>query len=128
MKPKYIIGILVVVAAIVLASLSFGENLKQYVTIREAIDSRAEVQVKGALQMDQIRYDMDEQVLYFAIRDEDGTELPVVFNGSKPGNLEQARQIVAIGHFNGQHFEASKLLVKCPSKYTEEGDMVAESS
>ena len=45
--------------------------------------------------------------------------MDVVYSDIKPGNFDQARDIVAIGRYQGGAFHASKLLVKCPSKYQE---------
>ena len=41
-------------------------------------------------------------------------------------NTPEAVSIVAIGKYQGTHFEASQLLVKCPSKYQAESDKGAE--
>ena len=124
MRAKYIIGGFVIIAAIVLAGVSFGDNLKQYVSIAEAKEYQGDVQVKGALVLEKINYDMEEQVLNLAISDESGEMLLIRYRGIKPGNLEQAKEIVAIGRYNGSQFDAEKLLVKCPSKYTEEGEQI----
>ncbi len=124
MKFKYIIGLVVIVAAIILASVSFKDNLKQYVTIPEAKKTFVDVQVKGSLDLNNIRYDLDSQQLMFTLTDENGEELPVVYSGLKPGNFEQAKEVVAIGKFDGKKFTDDKLLIKCPSKYTEEGEQI----
>lgn len=124
MKAKYIIGLTVIVAAIILASVSFKDNLKQYVTIPEAKKTFVDVQVKGSLDLDKIKYDLDSQLLMFTLTDENGEELPVVYSGLKPGNFEQAKEVVAIGKYDGKKFTADKLLIKCPSKYTEEGEQI----
>ena len=124
MKAKYIIGLTVIVAAIILASVSFKDNLKQYVSIPEAKKTFVDVQVKGSLDLDKIRYDLDSQLLMFTLTDENGEELPVVYSGLKPGNFEQAKEVFAIGKYDGKKFTADKLLIKCPSKYTEEGEQI----
>jgi cytochrome c-type biogenesis protein CcmE len=43
--------------------------------------------------------------------------MQVVYDGVKPGNFEEAVQIVAIGRYQDDAFHAEQLLVKCPSKY-----------
>jgi cytochrome c-type biogenesis protein CcmE len=43
--------------------------------------------------------------------------MPVVFQGVKPGNFDQAEKIVVIGRYQEGAFHASQILVKCPSKY-----------
>jgi cytochrome c-type biogenesis protein CcmE len=54
--------------------------------------------------------------LNFIIRDNSG-ELNVAYKGSKPGNLEQASHVVAVGRYHDGRFDAEQLIVKCPSKY-----------
>ena len=43
--------------------------------------------------------------------------MPVMYEGVKPGNFEEATEIVAIGSYRDGAFHAEQLLVKCPSKY-----------
>ena len=43
--------------------------------------------------------------------------MTVLYEGVKPGNFEEATQIVAIGSYSDGAFHANQLLVKCPSKY-----------
>ena len=52
--------------------------------------------------------------------------MPVEYRGVIPGNFDQAVSIVAIGQYQGDHFEASQLLVKCPSKYQAEAENAAK--
>jgi len=52
--------------------------------------------------------------------DEAGDQFEVIFDGTKPGNFEQATEIVCVGIYNQGKFHAKELLVKCPSKYMEE--------
>ena len=42
------------------------------------------------------------------------------FDGAKPGNFEQATEVVCVGRYTNGKFHAKELLVKCPSKYMEE--------
>ncbi len=43
--------------------------------------------------------------------------MPVLYAGVKPGNFEEATEIVAVGSYSDGAFHAEQLLVKCPSKY-----------
>jgi cytochrome c-type biogenesis protein CcmE len=52
----------------------------------------------------------------------------VVFNGSKPQDFERSEQIVLTGKMIGNEFHASKILMKCPSKYTKDEVEVTEVS
>ena len=118
------VGAAIVFAAIILAGISMKDNMRQYVSITEARKAFDEVQVKGFLDLTNIGYNMDKQLLTFTLTDSSGERLPVVYAGVKPGNFEQAKEVVAIGHYDGNEFKASKLLVKCPSKYTESGEQI----
>ena len=46
-----------------------------------------------------------------------GEEKKVIFNGTKPRDFERSEQIVLTGKIEGEEFKASKILMKCPSKY-----------
>ena len=80
------------------------------------------VQVNGVLADKQYVLKPTEQFLSFRLRDEHGEVMPVVLRGVIPGNFDQATSIVALGHYQGDHFEAEQLLVKCPSKYQAEAE------
>jgi len=43
--------------------------------------------------------------------------MSVLYSGIKPGNFEEATEIVAVGSYRDGSFYADQLLVKCPSKY-----------
>ncbi len=119
MKAKYIVGGIIIVSFIVWAGISFNKTLTPYVTIAEAKASEAMVQVKGK-RVDNGSFDMQQNVFVFDMVDEVGEQIQVVYDGAKPGNFEQATEIVCIGQYNNGKFHAKELLVKCPSKYMEE--------
>ena len=58
--------------------------------------------------------------------EEDGDTMTVLYKGIKPGNFEEAIQIVAVGNYDEGVFRAEQLLVKCPSKYQGLEDDVLE--
>ena len=62
------------------------------------------------------------------MRDNQGLESKVVFNCSKPQDFERSEQIVLTGKMIGNEFHASKILMKCPSKYTKDEVEVTEVS
>lgn len=122
MKPVYIIGGVVVLAAIVLGGLAFANNLTPYVSIAEARATNRTVQVHGYLQ-ETLGYD-DAGRFRFVIVDDHGDELTVVYEQPRPANFDQASGFVAIGRYDAATdvFHATKLLVKCPSKYQEQSE------
>jgi cytochrome c-type biogenesis protein CcmE len=113
----YLIGGVLVVAFLAYGATSFKSNLTPYVSFEEAQRSRARVQVAGGLVEGSSRYLEAEEVLVFELLDEQGNTLKVSYSGVKPGNFEEATQIVAVGTYSDGIFHSDQLLVKCPSKY-----------
>lgn len=113
----YAIGGVLIVAFLAYGATSFKSNLTPYVSFEEAMRKPSKVQVAGSLVPDSTEYVEDVQRLRFGIMDDDGNTLPVLYDGVKPGNFEEATQIVAIGSYHDDAFYAEQLLVKCPSKY-----------
>lgn len=119
MKPKYIIGAIIIVSFIVWAGISFNKTLTPYVSIAKAKSVDTDVQVKGK-RLDNGTFDISANTFSFNMVDEEGEKVEVVFDGAKPGNFEQATEVVCVGRFKDGKFHARELLVKCPSKYMEE--------
>jgi len=62
--------------------------------------------------------DSETNTLHFAVTDEDGTSLPVVYSGTVPDAFKEGADVVVEGSLTrAGTFEADSLLVKCPSKY-----------
>ena len=121
MKPKYIIGIGVIVVFMGFAAISFQSSLTPYVAFAEAKTSGRTVQVKGATIQESAQYNMDTKTFNFKLVDDRGDELQVMYNGVKPSNFERATEVVAKGRYQNGVFMADELLGKCPSKYEAEG-------
>jgi cytochrome c-type biogenesis protein CcmE len=118
MNMKIIIAVLLVVAAVGYGAVSFVETNVQYTNFATALSTHKKVQVKGEWLRDkESAYDASKNEFTFFMKDENGTETKVVFEGSKPNNFELASAIVIKGRFEDQCFRASEILTKCPSKY-----------
>ena len=113
----YAVGAVLVVAFLAYGTTSFKSNLTPYVSFEEAARSGKKVQVAGGLVESSTEYLDESEELRFAMVDEEGHTLTVHYDGVKPGNFEEAVQIVAVGTYQQGVFEAEQLLVKCPSKY-----------
>jgi cytochrome c-type biogenesis protein CcmE len=111
------VGAVLVVAFLAYGTTSFKSNLTPYVSFEEASRSAHKVQIAGGLVENTTEYLDASQELRFAMVDEDGNTMTVHYDGVKPGNFEEAVQIVAVGSYEGGVFHAEQLLVKCPSKY-----------
>lgn len=116
-KWWYVIGGVLVVAFLAYGATSFKSNLTPYVSFSEAMNTASRVQVAGALVEDSSSYVDQDEELHFVIYDEVGVKMAVRYSGVKPANFEEATQIVAVGSWRGDVFDAEQLLVKCPSKY-----------
>ena len=122
----YAVGAVLVVAFLAYGTTSFKSNLTPYVSFEEASRSGKKVQVAGGLVENSAEYLDASEELRFAMVDEEGHTLTVLYNGVKPGNFEEAVQIVAVGSYSEGVFHAEQLLVKCPSKYQGLEDDVKE--
>ena len=120
MQSKYIVGGVIIVAFTVWAIISFQASLTPYVSVEDAKTADSFVQVKGERVGSGV-FNVEKNVFTFSIRDEKGDVLDVVYDGAKPGNFDQATHVVCVGKFKDGKFQAKNILVKCPSKYQEEG-------
>jgi cytochrome c-type biogenesis protein CcmE len=118
LKPAYIVGAAVLLAAVLFGATSFQNSLTPYVTVAEAKSAKGTVQVSGLLG-DQGNYDAAGSFT-FTLKDDKNNNLTVVYKHPKPANFDQATGVVAIGRYENGLFQAESLLVKCPSKYEEE--------
>ncbi|MCX8123958.1 MAG: cytochrome c maturation protein CcmE [Spirochaetes bacterium] len=121
MKKSSIVIIVIIVVSACVALFSFKGLLTPYVPFEEAKSGSAYVQVIGNL-VKSIPVVNTPEGFAFYIEDEHSQRLHIIHRGSKPLNFEHATSVVAIGRFNKDThiFEADKILVKCPSKYTRE--------
>ena len=121
MKRKHILGIIIIAAAIGIIISTFADS-STYTTFSGARDEGSETHVVGTLVKEKpLFYDPVKDANYFAfyMKDEQGEECKVVFLGTKPQDFERSEQIVLTGKMEGSEFIASKILMKCPSKYNE---------
>lgn len=122
MNTKVLLATGLLASAVVIGVTSFKQTMTPYIGFAEARSASGQVQVNGVLADKDYVLKQDEQYLRFKLKDPKGDVMPVEYRGVIPGNFDQAVSIVAIGQYRGDHFEASQLLVKCPSKYQAEGD------
>ena len=113
----YIVGTIAIIGFIAFGASSFKSNLTPYVSFDDARSRLGKVQIAGKLVEGSTRYVEESQNLSFGLVDDEGDSMPVLYSGVKPGNFEEAVQIVAIGDYHDETFHADQLLVKCPSKY-----------
>lgn len=124
---KFLIGGVVVVVVIgVLIGVSFSGSTSDYLSIAEVKalgpDQARDSRVAGAIVPDSVEWSTRELHLTFQIEDDTG-QLDISYHGPQPDMLVDAVEAVVIGKYDqgSEQFEADELLMKCPSKYEEEG-------
>lgn len=128
MKKSSILGIVVIAIAIAVI-ISTYSNTSTYGSFNDAKESKSELHVVGHLnKQKELFYDATKDANYFSfyMKDNKGEECKVVFTGTKPQDFERSEQIVLTGQMQGKEFHASKILMKCPSKYTQDKVEITE--
>lgn len=130
MKKSSIAGIVIIALAIGIIISTYADS-STYGSFTDAKETESELHVVGQLNKEkELYYEPQQDANYFAfyMKDNQGKESKVVFNGSKPQDFERSEQIVLTGKMVGNEFHASKILMKCPSKYTNDQVEVTEVS
>ena len=123
MKKTHII-ILVGIAALIVALVTFSADFSTYDTIQSAQNKEGQfVHIIAKMDKDQpLEYDpiKNPNYLSFYAVDSLGGKTKVIYRNSKPGDLEKSERIVMTGKMQADHFECKDILLKCPSKYKDE--------
>ena len=130
MKKSSIIGMIIIALAIAMIIVIYADS-STYSNFTQAKEKETELYVVGVLNKEKELYyepTIDANHFSFYMYDNDSTECKVVFRGSKPQDIERSEQIVLTGKMVGHEFHASKILMKCPSKYTEDEVEVIEAT
>ena len=122
MKPKYIVGIIAAVILVAFSVVTVESKKIEYMDFARAQETGKNAQIAGTwVKGKGSSYDVESNLFRFTMRDESGSELPVVLEGAKPNNFEIATSIVATGTVDKGQMKASHILTKCPSKYEADG-------
>lgn len=122
MKKSSIIGIIIIAIAIGIIISTYADS-STYASFAVAKSTQAELHIVGKLNKEkEFFYNPQKDANYFAfyMKDNKGSECKVIFNGAKPQDFERSEQIVVAGKIINDEFHASKILMKCPSKYTKD--------
>jgi cytochrome c-type biogenesis protein CcmE len=121
MKPKTIIGIVLLAVFGFLVMRSFSNQIGGYTNFADASAVEGRAHVIGFWERERPTvYDPVTNVFSFWMKDQAGDIREVNFHRPKPANFEEAEQVVIEGRMNGDVFTAEHILIKCPSKYNEE--------
>lgn len=122
---------LIVIAVAIGIIVSTADDASTYVGFDEAMamstsGNNKEIHVVGQLKKDHsgdiigIREGEDKVSFSFIMVDDSGKEQEVNYNQPMPPDFTRSEKVVVIGSYNGEIFNASKIILKCPSKYQEE--------
>ncbi len=131
MKPKYLLGLALIAAAVVfLIVTSMSANAQYFYTVDQLrakgqgiVDQS--VRVSGAVINSSTKFEVrdNQPYLQFDVADADKistqTPLHIVYNGPKPDLIDEPQaQAIIEGHLGADgNFHADNLLLKCPSRY-----------
>lgn len=120
MNKNIIIGAVIVVAAIVTISLAL-KGSTTYASVVEAKENPDNTYHLVGEWVKEKHYQYEPlknpDFFSFHMKDSLGAEVQVVLNKEKPGDFERSDKIVVTGKMSGEVFQASEILMKCPSKY-----------
>jgi cytochrome c-type biogenesis protein CcmE len=121
-QARVIVGVIIVVVFLVVGFMSFMDSKIEYVDFKEAQNRSRTVEVKGQWVKDKgEKFDINTNQFTFFMKDDNATEMKVVFDGAKPNNFEVAEAVVVKGKMKDGYFHAKDILTKCPSKYEAKG-------
>jgi len=122
MKKSSILGLVIIAIAIAVIISTYSSS-STYGSFNDAKQTTDELHVVGHLDKSkELYYNAAKDANYFAffVKDNKGEECKVVYTGTKPQDFEKSEQIVLTGRMKGKEFHASYILMKCPSKYTQD--------
>jgi len=130
MKKSHIV-IIAVIAVAVAILVSTAEDASSYVSFSEAYQmastgTKKDIHVVGELkksssgQIIGIEEGADRVSFSFIMIDDKGKEQKVFYNQPMPPDFTKSEKVVVIGGYDGDAFRATKILLKCPSKYQEQ--------
>ena len=130
MKNSSALAIVFISIVIIIIVSTFGDA-STYVTFSKAKDvyesgSMSKFHVVGTLnkndsnKIEGIKNSPDQLSFTFEMIDEEGYIESVFFGEPMPPDFLLSEQVVVIGGYENNTFIADDILLKCPSKYTEE--------
>lgn len=123
MKKIHIILLLLAIGGIVGMSF-FIKDLTTYETFASASKKTGKfvvvkVKLDKAVPVEYDQVKDPNKTVFYAV-DQDGKRTKVVYNNSKPTDIERSEGLDLNGYMRGDHFECTKLQMKCPSKYKDD--------
>ena len=123
MKKIHIILLLLVIGGIVGMSFfikdlttqetfaSAAEKSGEFVVVKVQLDKKTPVEYNGL---------KNANLTVFYAVDQEGKRNKVIYKNAKPTDIERSDGIDLNGYMRADHFECTKLQMKCPSKYKDD--------
>ncbi len=129
MKNKYLFGGGIIVVFLALMSYLFTQTSVSYEEdFSQISNSTRTVKATGEwVKSKKYHLDNKKKIFSFYMKDYNGNEMKVVYNGAMPNNFESSTSVVVTGKYQDGYFYATDILTKCPSKYEEQFDESASS-
>lgn len=122
MKKTHII-LLVFIAISIAVLISFMGDVTTYDTVTSAKEKPGKfVHLIARMEPNSLQYDpiKNPNHLAFTAVDSLGNSIKVIYNNTKPTDMEKSERLVLKGKVQGDHFECQSILLKCPSKYKDD--------
>ena len=117
---KVILTILVIILCIMLGYTTVSNYMIEYTTINEILESETahrDIHVVGTIEPDSFTHLYTDS--YTFILTDDTASMNVIYTGSLPPSFSENSEIVIIGTMDSGTFISTKLIARCPSKFTE---------
>ena len=129
MKKMHIV-LLVLIAISIVVLISYTGDLSSYETVASAKQKEGKF-VNLIVKMDKsipVDYDpvKDPNLLKFHVQDSLGGKIAVVYHNTMPTDMEKSERLVLKGKVQGEVFECSSIVMKCPSKYKDNPNAMQE--
>jgi cytochrome c-type biogenesis protein CcmE len=122
MKNKYVFGGFIIVLFLgIMAYLFTQSNIKYESDFTNVKNTENTVKATGSWVKEK-NYEMnrEQNTFSFFMKDENGNEMKVIYEGAIPNNFESATSVVVTGSYRNGYFHAKDILTKCPSKYEQQ--------
>ena len=130
MKTSHIIAVIIIAAAIGVIIGTTGDA-STYVNFGQAYQmastgNKTTIHVVGELKKDKdgtvvgLEKSDDRLSFSFVMVDDHQKEQKVLYNEPMPPDFLRSEKVVVVGSYHGEDFVATKILLKCPSKYQEQ--------
>ena len=130
MNNKYVFGDIIIVTFLGIMGYLFTQtNIKYEEDFSKIVNSNGTIKATGEwVKEKNYSLNKSENIFSFYMKDYNGTEIKVVFNGAIPNNFESSTSVVVTGKYQNGAFHASDILTKCPSKYETQYDIKETNS